>query len=64
MVLLSVLFSSCNGFVGEIDVKKPTGAPVKIVDPDFVVLRSVKKRSDGRRICSNTGSANPLLQFR
>jgi preprotein translocase subunit SecD len=47
IVLLAALFSSCNGFVGEIDVKKPTGPPVKIVDPEFVVLRSVKKEPMG-----------------
>jgi preprotein translocase subunit SecD len=40
-LLLAVLLSSCNGFVGEVDVREPAGPPIKIADPDFVVLRSV-----------------------
>ncbi|HVT03316.1 MAG TPA: hypothetical protein VHL58_08065 [Thermoanaerobaculia bacterium] len=41
VALLALLFLSCNGFVGEANVEVPAGAPISIVDPEYVVLRPV-----------------------
>ncbi len=45
LTLLAVLLSSCNGFVGEVQIEKPKGPPVQIVDRDFVILRSVNTQA-------------------
>ena len=40
---LAVLILSCNGYVGEVESQKPSGPPIPIVDPDYVILRPVSE---------------------
>jgi len=48
IALLALVCLTCDGFVGEVDLDPPTGPPIKIVDPDYVILRPVSAlASDG-----------------
>jgi preprotein translocase subunit SecD len=39
--LVVLFFASCDGFVGEVTLKEPTGPPIAVVNADYVVLRPI-----------------------
>ncbi len=53
--LLVVLLAGCNGFVGEMHVEKPAGPAIKIVDPDYVILRPLSDSRVAGGMSASTG---------
>lgn len=40
-VLLVFLLAGCDGFVGDVRIGAPAGAPIAVVDPEYLVLRAI-----------------------
>jgi len=41
IVFLLLAAGACNGFVGEVHIDKPKRSPIRVIDPDYVILRPV-----------------------
>ena len=44
VAIFVLVVASCDPFVGEVSIKKQSGPPIVVVDPDYVIVRPVTTR--------------------